>query len=189
MSHEHALLAPSAWVQRWSHLVPGGARVLDVACGSGRHVRWFAGRGARVTAIDRDAEAMQRLHDIADVVVADIEAGPWPLGTQRFDAVVVTNYLWRPLLPTIVGSVDAGGVLIYETFARGNEAFGKPSNPAFLLEPGELLAGTRGLRTLAFEEGALDAPPRVVQRVVAQREPAHGWTPSPLQSGATGRGG
>jgi SAM-dependent methyltransferase len=159
-------------VQRWSGLVPAGARVLDVACGSGRHVRWFAERGARVTALDRDAAALDALRGVAaEIVAADIEAGPWPLVERHFDAVVVTNYLWRALLPTLVASVDAGGVLIYETFARGNEAFGRPSNPDFLLAPGELLDAVRGeLRIVAYEEGVLDAPPRCVQRIAALRD-------------------
>ena len=168
----HTTPAPSPWVQRWSALVPAGATVLDVACGSGRHTRWFAARGARVTALDRDAAALDALRYVAaGIVAADIEAGPWPLAGRQFDAVVVTHYLWRALLPTLVASVDAGGVLIYETFARGNEAFGKPSNPDFLLAPGELLdALGGGLGIVAYEEGVRDAPPRCVQRIAALRE-------------------
>ena len=123
----HDALAPSPWVQRWTVLVPAGAQVLDVACGRGRHVRWFAERGCRVTGVDRDAEALAPLAGIAHTVVADIEHGPWPLPGRRFDAVVVTNYLWRPLLPLIVDSVADGGVLIYETFALGNETVGGTS--------------------------------------------------------------
>ena len=163
--------AASAWVQRWSHLVPSGARVLDVACGSGRHVRWFAGRGAAVTGVDRDAAATQPLSGIAEIVVADIEGGPWPFTERQFDAVVVTNYLWRPLLPAIVANVAPGGVLICETFAIGHETVGKPSNPNFLLRPGELLQAVQGLRVLAFEDGFELAFPRFVQRIVAVREP------------------
>ena len=178
MSAAHEGLAVSAWVQRWSHLVPAGARVLDVACGSGRHVRWFAQRGAQVTGIDRDAEALAPLHAFGEMIAADIEAGPWPLAGRRFDAVVVTNYLWRELLPTLVESVDAGGVLIYETFAQGNQSVGKPSNPAFLLRPGELLGAVTGLRVVAYEDGFLEAPARFVQRVVAVREVAA--NPSPV---------
>src|SRR5437764_6009304 len=147
LSPPHASLDASPWVRRWSHLVPSGANVLDVACGSGRHVRWFAERGCRVTGVDRDAEALALLAGVAQTVVADIEHGPWPLPGQRFDAVVVTNYLWRPLLPLIVDSVADGGVLIYETFALGNETVGKPSNPDFLLRPGELLQAAMPLRT------------------------------------------
>jgi SAM-dependent methyltransferase len=169
----HGSPVPSPWVQRWSALVPADATVLDVACGSGRHVRWFAARGARVTALDRDAAALEALRGVAaEIVVADIEAAPWPLAGRRYDAVVVTNYLWRALLPTIVASVAPGGVLIYETFARGNEAHGKPSNTDFLLAPGELLDAARELHVVAYEDGLLDAPPRCVQRIAALRVPA-----------------
>ncbi|HEY8709598.1 MAG TPA: class I SAM-dependent methyltransferase [Burkholderiaceae bacterium] len=166
----HAALAASNWIQRWSHLVPAGATVLDVACGSGRHVRWFAQRGCRVTGVDRDALAMQPLAGIAELVVADIERGPWPWTARQFDAVVVTNYLWRERLADIVGSVTEGGVLIYETFSAGHETIGKPSNPMFLLRPGELLQATRGLRVVAFEDGLESTSPRFVQRIVAMRE-------------------
>lgn len=164
------LLLISHWVRRWSHLVPAGASVLDVACGSGRHARWFAQRGCRVTGVDRDAASIEPLREFGEMVVADIENGPWPFAGRRFDAVVVTNYLWRPLLPAIVDCV--GGLLIYETFAQGNERFGRPSNPDFLLRPAELLAACGGLRIVAYEEGRLDEPPRLVQRVTALREPA-----------------
>jgi len=171
VSTPHAGLAPSEWVQRFSHLVPAGASVLDVACGSGRHMRWFAARGARVTALDRDAAALAPLAGSAhEIVVADIENAPWPLAGLRFDAVVCTNYLWRALLPTLVASVADGGALIYETFGVGNERFGKPSNPDFLLRPGELLQAARELRVLAYEDGFLDGPPRCVQRIAALRE-------------------
>jgi SAM-dependent methyltransferase len=166
----HAALAPSPWVQRWSALVPAGASVLDVACGSGRHVRWFADRGCRVTGVDRDAAALATLAGVAETVVADIEDGPWPFAGRRFAAVVVTNYLWRPLLPAIVEAVDEGGVLICETFARGNETVGRPSNPDFLLRPGELLQAAGSLRVVAYEDGFLSAPERFVQRIAAVRE-------------------
>jgi SAM-dependent methyltransferase len=170
---------PSAWVRRWSHLVAAGASVLDVACGSGRHVRWFAERGCRVTALDRDADALEPLRAVARVVVADLEAAAWPLPGERFDAVVCTNYLWRALLPTLIDAVEAGGVLVYETFAAGNEAFGKPSNPDFLLRPGELLEATEDLRVIAYEDGFLEAPARCVQRVVAARDRARGASMRP----------
>ena len=162
----------SAWVQRWSHLVAPGATLLDVACGSGRHLRWFAQRGCRVTGVDRDEAALALSRDIAQTVLADIESGPWPLAGRRFDAIVVTNYLWRALLPTLVGSVADGGVLVYETFSAGNESVGKPSNPKFLLQPGELLRAAQGLRVVAFEEGFATDPDRFVQRLVAVRERA-----------------
>lgn len=170
----HGGQAASPWVRRWSHLVPPGASVLDVACGSGRHVRWFVARGARVTGIDRDAAAVAPLSGIAEIVVADIENGPWPFAGRVFDTVVVTNYLWRERLPDVIGSLAPGGVLIYETFAAGNEAVGKPSNPTFLLRPGELLQACAGLRVIAFEDGFIEAdrsaPERFVQRIVAARE-------------------
>jgi SAM-dependent methyltransferase len=169
---------PSEWVRRWSHLVPTVASVLDVACGSGRHVRWFAERGCRVTGVDRDAVAIEPLRDMAELLHADIENAPWPLAGRQFDAVVVTNYLWRPLLPTLVASLAEGGVLIYETFADGNQAFGKPSNPDFLLRPGELLRATEGLDTVAYENGYLDDPSRHVQRIVATKLRAN-VTPRP----------
>jgi len=162
-------LAPSPWVQRWAHLVPANGSVLDVACGSGRHVVWFADRGCRVTAVDRDAVAVEPLRTIAEVLVSDIENGPWPLAGRRFDTVIVTNYLWRPLLPTLIASLADGGVLIYETFADGNQIVGKPSNPDFLLKPGELLQAAQGLEVVAYENGFLDAPPRFVQRIAAMK--------------------
>ena len=168
----HGAEPPSAWVRRWSHLVAPGASVLDVACGAGRHLRWFAARGAQVTGVDRDAAALQALAGIGETIVADIEAGPWPLAGRRFEAVVVTNYLWRALMPTLVDSVADGGLLIYETFAIGNERHGRPSNPNFLLQPGELLTHAAGLQIVAYEHGFVPAPDRVVQRLVAQRAPA-----------------
>jgi len=181
-SGPHAGLAASPWVRRWSPLVANGARVLDVACGTGRHVQWFAERGCRVTALDRDAAALAPLAGIARTVVADIENHPWPLAGERFDAVVVTNYLWRPLWSTLLESVDNGGVLIYETFAAGNETVGRPSNPDFLLRPGELLGAVARLRVVAYEDGFLDRPDRFVQRIAAVRAagPDHLWVRHPL---------
>lgn len=166
----HGTEAPSEWVQRWSHLVPEGGSVLDVACGHGRHMRWFASRGQPVTGIDRSPEAIGAVADLGKAILADIENGPWPLMGETFDAVVVTNYLWRPLLPRLVESVAPGGVLIYETFAIGNETVGKPSRPDFLLREGELLTHTAALHTVAFEDGFCSAPDRFVQRIVAARK-------------------
>lgn len=168
----HGGAEASGWVQRWSHLVAPGATVLDVACGSGRHLRWFAQRGCRVTGVDRDENALALSRDFAETLLADIETAPWPLPGRRFDAVVVTNYLWRELLPTLIGSVAEGGVLVYETFSAGNESVGKPSNPKFLLQPGELLRAAQGLRVIAFEEGFATGPDRFIQRLVAGRERA-----------------
>jgi len=161
---------PSPWVVRWASQLSAGGTVLDVACGSGRHVRWLAERGLQVTGVDRDAAALAGLTSLAEVLVADIEAGPWPLPGRQFDAVVVTNYLWRPLLPTLVEAVAPGGLLIYETFGAGHARFGRPSRPDFLLQPGELLQATRGLRVLGYEDGYLEPPPRLVQRICARRE-------------------
>jgi SAM-dependent methyltransferase len=177
-------LAPSEWVQRWAHLVPmdsapgaHGGTVLDVACGSGRHLRFFHERGYRVTGLDRDAAALAAVRAAvpsATLIEADLEHGPWPLPGRNYAGVVVTNYLWRALLPTMVDSVAPGGVLIYETFAQGNEQHGKPSNPDFLLRPGELLAacaaGPAPLRVIAYEDVTLDNPVRCVQRVAAVRD-------------------
>ena len=161
----------SSWVQRWSHLVPTGGAVLDVACGPGRHMRWFSERNHPVTGVDRALEAIESAAAWGEAIQADIESGPWPLDGRRFAGVVVTHYLWRPLLPAIVASVAPGGALLYETFAAGNETVGKPSRPEFLLRPGELLQACAGLRVVAYEDGFLDAPARFVQRIAAVREP------------------
>ncbi|HNN34587.1 MAG TPA: class I SAM-dependent methyltransferase [Ottowia sp.] len=171
---DRSALPPSPWVCRWSPLVAAGAPVLDVACGAGRHMRWFAGRGHPVTGIDRDPAALAAARAWGTAIEADIENGPWPLAGQRFGGVVVTHYLWRPLLPTLLDAVAPGGVLIYETFAAGNETVGKPSRPDFLLRPGELLGVCQGLRVVAFEDGYLDAPPRFMQRIAAVRESGTG---------------
>ena len=143
--------------------------MLDVACGRGRHLHWFAARGHPVAGVDRDGEALAAVRGVGELIEADIETGPWPLAGQRFAGVVVTNYLWRPLLPTIVDSVAPGGVLLYETFAVGNETVGRPARAEFLLRPGELLQACRDLRIVAYEEGFLDAPARFVQRIAAVR--------------------
>ena len=165
----HGTEEPSPWVRRWTHLVPAGAPVLDVACGAGRHMRWFASKGHPVTGVDRSPEAIAAVKGIGEAVQADIENGPWPFEGRRFGAVVVTNYLWRPLLPAIVDSVAPGGVLIYETFAVGNETVGKPSRPDFLLKPGELLQACSELSVGAYEDGFPRNPERFVHRVPAVR--------------------
>jgi SAM-dependent methyltransferase len=169
----HGAEIPSAWVTRFAPLVAAGARVLDVACGAGRHARWFAARGCVVDAVDRDAVLASGLGAVPGVrfLAADIEDGPWPYGGQRFDAVVVTNYLHRPLFAALRDAVGPGGVLLYETFAQGNERFGKPSNPAFLLRPGELLqAFAPEFFVVAFEDLVVHEPrPARVQRLCALR--------------------
>jgi len=188
-SHAPAVASPSPWIARWAHLIASGGKVLDVAAGSGRHAIWLAARGHPVTAVDRDAAALTPLAGIAEVVVADIEAAPWPVAGRRFDAVVVTNYLWRPLLPTLIASLADNGVLLYETFAAGNETVGRPSRPEFLLAAGELLAIAAGLRIVAYEDGFLTNPERYVQRLAAVREPAGAAAPRyPLTPGAPGPG-
>ena len=166
----HGRDIPSSWVTRWHHLITPGGCVLDLACGGGRHLRWLAAKGFRVTGVDRDAAALALCQGLGELIEADLESGDWPLAGLRFDAVVVTNYLWRPLLPAAVSAVDVGGVLIYETFAIGNARFGRPSNPDFLLRSGELLQVVSPLRVVAFEDGFVDTPPRQVQRIVAVRE-------------------
>jgi len=165
---------------RWSHLLAPGATVLDVACGAGRHMAWFAQHGHAVTGVDRSAEAIASAARFGRALQADIENGPWPFAGQLFGAVVVTNYLWRARLPDIVAAVAPGGVLLYETFAAGNESVGKPSRPDFLLQPGELLGACAGLRVVAYEDGFLADPERFVQRIAAVRPP-EGPARSPLR--------
>lgn len=175
MTALHDLAAPSPWIVRWSGLIAPGASMLDVACGSGRHLKWFGQRGCTVTGVDRDISAARNKVPQAALTEADIEQGPWPLqrdGThQCFDAIVVTNYLWRPLFPTLLGSLAPGGVLLYETFASGNETVGRPARPDFLLRPGELLQICSGLRIVAFEDGFVASPERFVQRIAAVKLP------------------
>ena len=167
----HASITPSDWVVRWSMLIRPHGCVLDLACGRGRHARYLAMLGHQGTALDRDEEALASLPGMKETICADIENGPWPLASKQFDAVVVTNYLWRPLWPMILNSLAPGGVLIYETFSAGNETVGKPSRPDFLLQPGELLARCASMRIVAFEDGFLPSPERFVQRIVAVNLP------------------
>ncbi len=165
----------SPWVARFLPLVPAGGHALDLAAGGGRHTRLARARGYAVTAVDIDVSGLADLRGDAgvEIVAADLEVGRWPFAGRRFAGVIVTNYLHRPLLPTLVAAVAEGGALIYETFAVGNEAFGKPSNPNFLLRPGELLDAVRGaLTVVAYEHGKIEAPrPAVIQRIAALR----GW--------------
>ena len=163
----HTSLRPSLWVTRQAGLIRPGGNVLDLACGSGRHLRWLATKGFAVTGVDRDAAALAGLSGLGELIVADLEAAAWPLAARRFDAVVVTNYLWRALWPDLLALLADGGVLIYETFAAGQGTIGKPSRAEFLLEPGELLRVCQGLRVVAFEDGFEAEPPRFVQRIVA----------------------
>jgi SAM-dependent methyltransferase len=171
----HHALAPSPWIARFASLVPVGEPVLDLAAGAGRHTRFFAARGHPVVAVDRDVASLDDLagQKQIEIIGADLEAGaPWPLGGRQFAGVIVTNYLHRPLFDRLVGAIAPGGVLLYETFAVGNERFGKPSNPDFLLRPGELLDAVRGhLRVIAYEDLEIDDPrPAMIQRIAAKRE-------------------
>jgi SAM-dependent methyltransferase len=181
----HGAGEASAWVQRWAHLVRGGGSVLDIACGHGRHMKYFAGRGHKVVGVDRSPEAVAAVAPMGEVILADIENGPWPLTqagqVRTFDGVIVTNYLWRALFPVIAQSVAPGGVLIYETFASGNESVGKPSRADFLLQAGELLRGFADLHVVAYENGFLDNPARFVQRLVAIRAPRVAATDQPAR--------
>ncbi len=168
----HATSRPSPWVQRFAPLLRPGGSVLDVACGSGRHVQWLAEQGFAVTGIDRDASALAAVEGQAELLVADIEGGPWPLPGRRFDGVVVTNYLWRPLFPQLLAALAEGGVYLHETFADGHQHLGRPSRPDFLLQRGELLQACAGLRIVAFEDGYEAGPNggRCVQRIAAVNE-------------------
>lgn len=177
----HGLGSASAWVRRFTPLLPPGARVLDVACGGGRHLQWLASQGHRVTGVDRDAAALAHVQAAvpgAELLLADVEDGPWPLAGRQFDAIVVTNYLWRPLFPALLGCLAEGGLYLHETFADGHQHIGRPSRPDFLLQRGELLRVCAGLRVLAFEDGyegpAAGSPDtgRCVQRIAAVNETA-----------------
>ena len=183
-ANPHVGMAPSPWIVRFAHLVPAGACVLDLACGYGRHARFFAARGAQVLAVDCDAAALATLAGTPgiDVRQADLEDEAWPLGGQRFDAIVVSHYLHRPLFPALRAALGPHGTLLYETFAQGNEAYGRPSNPDFLLRPGELLAlaasPTNALVVVAFEQGRVElgGRPAVLQRLAAIG-PERAWPP------------
>lgn len=170
MSHDQDR-APTARIARWAASVAAGGTVLDVAAGSGRHARLFAARGHPVLAVDRDvARLLAAPHPRIEVLAADLERAPWPLPGRTFAAVVVVDYLWRPLLPTLVASVAPGGLLLYETFAVGHERFGRPRNPDFLLRPGELLAAVAGnLEVLEHAEGEVGDPPVAVRQGLCAR--------------------
>ena len=169
VSHSN-MSEPSSWVARFSTEIRTEGSVADIACGGGRHSRFLLSRGFKVTALDKNIQGVADLADSIEITQADLEDGsPFPLKGRIFDAVVVTNYLHRPLFPDIIGLLEEGGLLIYETFALGNERFGKPSNPDFLLKPGELLDLLRpDFRILAYEDLILDDPkPAAVQRIAA----------------------
>ena len=161
---------PSPWVVQWAGLIAADAPVLDIAAGSGRHTRFFAERSHKVTAIDRNISALTAQPNV-EVVQADLEDGSsWPLPGRRFGAVVVTNYLHRPLFPALIEALAPGGVLLYETFMVGNERFGHPSNPEFLLKDGELLDIVRGHFSVTAYEARMISEPKMamVQRIAAR---------------------
>jgi SAM-dependent methyltransferase len=169
------ILPPSSWVVRHAGKLPKAGEILDLACGSGRHARYLAGLGYAVIGVDRDAGAISGLQGVAGIRATqlDLEGAEWPLAGRQFAGIVVTNYLWRPRLPDLLALLAPGGVLIYETFMLGNETYGKPSNPDFLLRPGELreVAKAAGLREIEFVEGYVDRPkPAMRQAICAVRE-------------------
>ncbi len=170
---QHDQLPPSPWVCRFAPLIAPGGAVLDLACGQGRHARYLAGLGYQVEALDRDCSSLNALATVAGVRIRcfDLEASPWPYTAGQFDGIVVGNYLHRPLASALIGALRPGGIFIYETFAEGNEKLGRPSNPEFLLHPGELLQWVDGrLQVVAFEQGQVRRPkPAVVQRICAVR--------------------
>lgn len=176
-------LPPSGWLLRCASLISPRARVLDVASGAGRHARLLRDLGHSVLAVDRDETALAALAGESGIqtLCADLESDPWPFDPDSFDAVVVTNYLHRPLFPFLRQALRSGGVLIYETFAKGNERFGRPRNPDFLLRCDELLALVMPLQVLAFEQGIVGAPaPAVVQRICAVKAEKAGELGSPI---------
>lgn len=175
----HEIQAPSEWVARFAHLIPAGGRVLDLACGYGRHARYLRELGHGVVAVDRDPAALRSLAgcDGIEPLEADLESGPWPFAPRSFEGIVAANYLHRPLFVHLVAGLRPGGVLIYETFAVGNEQFGRPSNPDFLLRRDELLALVAPeLGLVAFEQGIVYRPkPAVIERICAIRAGAAWW--------------
>ena len=162
---------PSIWISRFANMAPKGGQVLDLACGSGRHCEFFLNLGHPVTALDRNVKNLRPRDDL-EIIQHDLEDGtPWPLKNRQFSAVVVVNYLFRPLLPLLISAVAPGGLLLYDTFAAGNEEFGRPRNPDFLLQPGELKEAVRQeLAILNYFHGRLSQPkPAVKQRICSRR--------------------
>jgi SAM-dependent methyltransferase len=162
---------PAPWIIQWAGLVAPQAAVLDLAAGGGRHALFFAERGHKVTAVDHDVSRLAAHANIEPLKAGLEDGSPWPLGDRRFGAVVVTNYLHRPLMPHLLEAVAPGGVLLYQTFMVGNERFGKPSRPDFLLKDGELLELVRGkFSVIAYEARLISEPAMaMVQRIAARR--------------------
>jgi SAM-dependent methyltransferase len=170
-AHDRLPDAASPWIARWIGLIAPRSQVLDLACGHGRHSRLLAAQGHHLTAVDFDVQALAILRDVPGIttLAANLEHAPWPFADRQFGAIIVTNYLHRPLLPKLADALAPEGVLLYETFMQGNEHYGRPSNPDFLLAPGELLDFARGrLQVVAFEQGRVASPhAAVVQRLCA----------------------
>lgn len=187
-----ALAPPSEWLTRWAYLIDQDcadldtqSTVLDLACGSGRHMKWLSEHGFKVLGVDKDPKALELCKPYGAVLQVDLEQPssfisqsssdtpisqpPWSLGTRQFKAIVVTNYLWRPLFANILGALAPNGVLIYETFAQGHQSFGRPKRAEFLLNPGELIQICTNLHLVAYEQVLLHSPERFVQRIVAIR--------------------
>lgn len=181
MSMHGAIADASPWVKRFALIIPKEGVVLDLACGAGRHSALLASEGHTVLAVDRDISALGSLKDaLIQTQELDLEGAAWPLLGRQFSGIVVTNYLYRPFLDELPKMLCEGGVLIYETFADGNDQFGKPSNPNFLLKPGELLALAErsGLKVIAYEDIYLDQPkPAMVQRICAVKGHLKGCIP------------
>ena len=173
-----AVQQPSPWVVRFYSGIKRDGHVLDIACGAGRHFALGLSRGMRLTGIDRDLSKAAHFSGTPNVqlIEADLESGgSLPFFTTTYDGVIVTNYLWRPILADIVAAVAPDGILIYETFGLGQEKYGRPSNPEFLLRPGELIAAVAGrLQIVAYEHATLHTPHRIVQRIAAVG-PDHRW--------------
>jgi SAM-dependent methyltransferase len=173
MTEQILIEPPSSWIVKYAPLIRKSGRILDLACGSGRHAIWLTKQGYQVDALDRDAKALANMAGIdnIDVYIVDLEAGDWPDSGQRYDGIIVSRYLYRPLLSRLAELLNPGGMLIYETFMVGNERYGKPSNPDFLLLPNELLEiYSPLLSVIAFEQGEVETPrPAVTQRICAKK--------------------
>lgn len=173
MTEQISIEQPSPWIVEHAPLIRNNGQVLDLACGNGRHALWLAKQGYRVDALDRDAKALASMvgMDNINVLNVDIEAGRWPGSGQRYDGIIVSRYLYRPLLSKLAEMLEPGGILIYETFMVGNERYGRPSNPDFLLRTNELLdVYSPLLSIIAFEQGEVETPRlAVTQRLCAKK--------------------
>ncbi len=166
----HSTRQASDWLKKWSHVLAPQSRILDLACGQGRHAMWLSSLKMDVLALDKDKLALEEIQKMGiNTLCADLENAPWPLKGERFDAVLVTNYLWRALWPELLESVKEGGFVIYETFCEGHQAYGRPTRADFLLQSGELLRVFKDFKVLGFEEGLLSEPMRYAQRIIAQK--------------------